>query len=130
MDLAEDVRASALGSEFDRARAFGQFGGVFETMVASRIMLANVAGAFAASERGRARSLQDQLELTGVDLLRGLPPAEADRLRRLDLEGRADHGPARARWSRPGRRPVRRGGPPHGRRRPSRPSWSGHRRII
>jgi CHAT domain-containing protein len=89
MDLAEEVRASALGSEFDRARAFGQFGGVFETMVASRIVLADVAGAFAASERGRARSLQDQLELTGVDLLRGLPPAEADRLRRLDLESRA-----------------------------------------
>ena len=46
--------------------------------------LGNVAEAFAAAERSRARSLVDQIATAHVDLLAGLPESEAEPLRKQE----------------------------------------------
>jgi len=80
MRLAEQQRSNVAGGAAGRAKAFAQFRMAYERMIALQAELGNVASAFEAAERGRARSLADQLAAAHVDLLAGLPPAEAQRL--------------------------------------------------
>ncbi len=53
---------------------------LFDRVVALRLARGDVAGAFEAHERGRARVLLEKIAGAGVDLTRGLPPAEAGTL--------------------------------------------------
>ena len=55
-----------------------------------QVELKNIAAAFQAGERARARSLVDQLQLGQVDLLAGLPAIEADELRRRDADAKTN----------------------------------------
>ena len=87
MQLAEQQRGQASGAEQERATAFAGFASAFELMVAWQSELGDHSEAFSAVERSRARSLQDQMALRGVDLLAGLPPNQAKPLR--DRENKA-----------------------------------------
>ena len=80
MDLAEEQRGRSSGAEQERAQAFGSFARAFERMVAWQVELGDRNEALAAMERARARQLLEQLELRGVDLLAGIPAADAERL--------------------------------------------------
>jgi len=86
LDLAEAARGQSAGAEQERSQFFGKFAGAFEQMVAWQVELKDTSTAYQASERARARSLVDQLQLGQVDLLAGLPAIEADDLRRRDAE--------------------------------------------
>lgn len=88
LDLAEQVRKTGGGGEQERAELYSQFADLFETMIAWRHELGDTAAAFAAAERFRARSMIDQLEFRGVDLLAGLPAEEAARLKRSEAAAR------------------------------------------
>ncbi len=94
-DLAEAIRLSeaqrglSSGAELDRAEAFAQFAAAFEQMVAWQAERADVAGALASAERGRARMLLDQMQLRGVDLLAGLPANETRALKEREFQARA-----------------------------------------
>jgi len=88
MELAEQQRLQASGGEFERARTFGRFGDAFELMVALQAGRGNVPQAFEAVERGRARSLLDELELAllNANLEVGRPAAEREQLLEEELE--------------------------------------------
>ena len=78
---AEQLRQTGSGGEQERSQYFGSLLDVFETAVAWHTELGHLDEAFAAMERGKARSLIDQMQLRGVDLLAGVPAEEAQRLR-------------------------------------------------
>lgn len=88
MDLAEQMRSRASGSETDQAAVFGNYFSAFERMVAWQVELGDFAQAFAALERSRARSLIDQMQLQGTSLLAGVPPDQADALRQRDRQNK------------------------------------------
>jgi CHAT domain-containing protein len=81
MELAEQVRAQASGGEREVARTFEQQLAVFECMVQWQTVLGGVECGLEAVERGRARSLLDQMETNGLDILAGMDPKEAEILR-------------------------------------------------
>jgi tetratricopeptide (TPR) repeat protein len=89
MTLAEQSRAMASGDETERATVFAQKAYVFERMVAWQTELGGCREGLDAMERSRARSLLDQLELQGTDLLAGLPEREAHRVKRQEAEAQA-----------------------------------------
>ncbi len=70
LDLAEQQRGLAGGSEYERSEVFGQFTNAYETMVAWQTERGDVEEAFAAIERSRARSLLDEMAVSGADLER------------------------------------------------------------
>lgn len=80
MQLAEQQRTEVSGSAQVRAEAFAAYRMAYEFMVSLKADAGDVAGAFQAAERGRARSLADQMAAAHVDLLAGLPAEEAQRL--------------------------------------------------
>ncbi len=84
MRFAEQQRLQAAGAEFDRSRLFSKSRNAFHQVVAWQTELGNVSEAFAAMERFRARSLLDQLEHQGVELLSGVPSDQARKLRRRE----------------------------------------------
>jgi CHAT domain-containing protein len=84
MDLLEQSRTGVSGAELERALFFGRHVNVFERMVAWQAELGDVAEAFAAAERARARALLEQLDLQRVDLLSGLGKEQATKLRRQE----------------------------------------------
>jgi len=84
LEQAEQSRIQSSGAETEKAQSFGRFAEEFELLVAWQAELGDVEQALAAVERSRARSLVDQLEMGGGDLLAGLPPDEANRLRQRD----------------------------------------------
>ncbi|MBC7817249.1 MAG: CHAT domain-containing protein, partial [Planctomycetaceae bacterium] len=86
INIAEQDRARIPGSEYEMAARYARFSVAFEQMVVWQSALRNVEAAFDAAEQSRARTLQDQLELQGVDLLAGLPEAQARELSRQRLE--------------------------------------------
>ncbi len=88
--LAEQQRGGFAGAERETAEAFARYGNAYELMVQWQVELGNVKEAFAAIERSRARSLIDQMAVAHVDLLAGLPEAEASRLRQADTDARAN----------------------------------------
>jgi len=86
MQLAERVRAQPSGGEMERVTAFAGFAGVFDVMMAMQVEMDGDEEALETMERSRARTLLDQLELRNIDLLAGLPAANAARLRRADAD--------------------------------------------
>jgi CHAT domain-containing protein/tetratricopeptide (TPR) repeat protein len=82
LDLATQQRGRTSGAERETSQAFGQHLRFFERMVSWQAELGDVAEAFAAAERARARSLLDQLELRGADLLARIPDSDSEPLRR------------------------------------------------
>lgn len=88
LDLAEEARGNSSGDETQRAESFASFADGYERMVGWQQHVGRPDGALAAIERGRARSLVDQLASSGIDLLEGLPAAEAAALRLRDMQAK------------------------------------------
>jgi uncharacterized protein (TIGR03067 family) len=86
MDTAEQQRTRASGGERERAAYFSEFLMVFERMVQWQTQLGNLDEALGAMERSRARSLLDQLDTQGIDLLAGADPSEVEPLRSREAE--------------------------------------------
>ena len=86
MELAEQARSQSAGAEQERAGAFARFSGAFELMVAWQVELGDAAKALAAMERGRARSLLDEMNMGGAELQIGLSAAEREQVRRREGE--------------------------------------------
>ena len=84
IELVEQQRGQTSGGEQERGASFEKMSAPFEYMVGWQAELGHPAEAMAALERGRARSLVDQLQTQGIDLLADVPQAEADELRRRD----------------------------------------------
>ncbi|HWY85277.1 MAG TPA: CHAT domain-containing protein, partial [Gemmataceae bacterium] len=88
LDLFEQSRARATGGEQERAHFFERPVDFFAQMVGWQAELGKPAEAFQAAERARARTLLDQLEVRGVDLLAGLSFPQAERLRQRERQSR------------------------------------------
>ena len=86
IDVAERQRTRGAGGETDRAESFAQFSLAFERMIAWQLELGHHDEAFLAAERSRSRSLADQIELQGADLLAGVPEEEARLLRKREAD--------------------------------------------
>jgi CHAT domain-containing protein len=84
--LAEQQRVQAAGSEHERAQAFAQYSTAFERMVAWQTKVGDVSEALSAIERGRARSLLDELLMAGADLEAGLPAIEREQLQKREVK--------------------------------------------
>jgi CHAT domain-containing protein/Tfp pilus assembly protein PilF len=78
--ISESMRASVAGAEKERADFFGRFASAFERMIDWQNQLGHLDEALSAAERSRSRTLTDQLNVQGTDLLAGLPPDEAKKL--------------------------------------------------
>jgi CHAT domain-containing protein/Tfp pilus assembly protein PilF len=89
LQLAEMLRVNVAGAEKDLAEFFGTYSSAFERMVQWQSELGHVDESFAAVERGRARTLIDQMKLQGVDLLAGVPPEQARALREKEAANRS-----------------------------------------
>ena len=83
LELAEEYRARGSGSELDRAAFFERFRDAYETVVDWNVEDGAAAAAFDASERCRAQSLIDQMNLQGADLFAGLGQEQVATLRSL-----------------------------------------------
>jgi CHAT domain-containing protein len=88
MDKAEDQRGRVSGSEQERAQVFGKMSTAFDQAIVWRADQGDVAEAFLAAERSRARALFEQLQVSGVDPLAGVPVPQAQELRKRDIEAR------------------------------------------
>jgi len=89
IDLAEQQRAWTSGAEHDRAQAFGEFREAFELMVCWQTESGNVNEAVKTIERGRARSLLDEIGLAGADLNVGRSAAELKAFREREAQRRS-----------------------------------------
>lgn len=76
LDLAEQVRAQSSGSDIERAESFSQFADAFEQMATWQLELGDAAEALQAIERGRARSLLDEMNRAGSNLNVGRSASE------------------------------------------------------
>jgi hypothetical protein len=86
MQLSEQQRAESSGSAHERAETFTRYNEAFEQMVAWQLELKDISEALAAMERGRARSLLEEMAQSGVDLLAGRSALECERLRKREME--------------------------------------------
>jgi CHAT domain-containing protein len=86
IDCLERQRSNFAGGETHRAAAFALFASPYAQLVAWNLELGHPDAAFAATERSRARSLIDQMNTAHLDLLAGIPVAEAQRLRERERE--------------------------------------------
>ncbi len=68
LDLAEQVRNQSSGADIERAESFSQFASAFEQMAAWQFELGDASEAFLVIERGRARSLLDEMNRVGSNL--------------------------------------------------------------
>jgi len=84
IELIEENRGKLSGSEQDRSASFEHANDRFELMVSWQTELGHVDQAYAFMERGRARSLVDQLQSQGIDLLADVPSDVAARLNQRD----------------------------------------------
>jgi len=89
LELAEQQRSQTSGAEQEQAKVFGEFAQAFELMVAWQAVLFDQDQALAAMERARARSLVEQMDQRGVNLLAGVPRDQAEELRRREAAARA-----------------------------------------
>ncbi len=80
-DFAELQRGRLGGGELGRARHFAEYAKAFERMIQWGAELNDMNLAFMAIERSRARTLLDQIKLSGADLLDGVDPSIAQPLR-------------------------------------------------
>ncbi len=88
MDLVDQQRGATIGAEHEQAVSLGSLTDVFAHGVAWHAELGHAAEAFEIAERGKARSLLVQMDLNGVDLLAGLPAADARILRTREAQAR------------------------------------------
>ena len=88
MELAEEAEARGAGLDFERANLFGRFADAYDQMTAWQAERGDVAQAAAAIERGRARTLLEQMRLGGADLLAGLPADQAAPLRQREADAK------------------------------------------
>jgi CHAT domain-containing protein/Tfp pilus assembly protein PilF len=86
MDLAEQLRSQAAGTELERASFFAKFTEAFEQMVAWQIEQGDMSEALDAIERGKARSLLDEMIQSGADLELSRPALEREQLRNREAE--------------------------------------------
>ncbi len=89
IEQSELQRSQAGGGEAERATAFAQQGDVYERMIAWRIERNEVSEAWLAAERSRSRTLLDQIELRGGDLLAGVSWRIGRPLRKREAEARS-----------------------------------------
>ncbi len=82
MQLVELQRRWGSGVDFDRAQFFASFSHVFATAVRRHVELGNLEAAFNAWERGRAKSMLDQMEFDPHDRLAGLNGEQIARFER------------------------------------------------
>jgi len=68
IELTEKPRAGTSGAEDERARFFSRFASAYEQLVDWNLQQGRVDAAFQVAERGRSRTLLDQLDIAGVDL--------------------------------------------------------------
>lgn len=90
IELAEQLRGSSAGAELERADFFSSFASAFETMVSWQMDDGDVERALAAIERSRARSLLDEISLSGADLNAGRPALEEEQQRQNEAELRSE----------------------------------------
>jgi CHAT domain-containing protein/tetratricopeptide (TPR) repeat protein len=98
--VVERARLKTYGDAQQRANFFAQFEAGFEDLVDAYVRDGDVESAFAASARGRSRTLLDQLQLAGVDpraALKGTRGAEL-RLQEAELRQRITALRARAQF--------------------------------
>lgn len=89
IETIEHLRGQFAGSEQDRSRAFSNHLEPYQQLFDWQLQRGNLPEAFAASERLRARSLADQMQIQGIDLFAGMPAATAAPLRKRDQDNRA-----------------------------------------
>ena len=85
-DLAEQVRQQASGADVERAQSFAQFSDAFEQMVTWQSELGDTSEALQAVERGRARSLLDEMNHVGVDLNLGRSSADRQAIQKKEAQ--------------------------------------------
>lgn len=90
MELAELQRSYSAGAERERAKLFANFSSAFERMVEWQGQEGDLAEVLAAMERGRARSLLDELGMAGSDVNVGRSLRERERLSRRESELKAE----------------------------------------
>jgi len=81
MDLSLEIRKHASGSDEHRAQTFAQYYPLFEVMVTWQHELGDMNEAYEAMERSRAQGLQDLINSSHIDLLEGVSPETAKKLR-------------------------------------------------
>jgi CHAT domain-containing protein/tetratricopeptide (TPR) repeat protein len=84
LDLAEKQRSQIGGAELGRAKHFTEYASIFDRLIRWADELKDADLAFATIERSRARTLLDQLQLSGSDLLAGVDPEVAEPLREAE----------------------------------------------
>lgn len=90
MKVADQIRVFSLGGEHERAQAFSDTRTIYTDVFELYLAAGKIGAAFEVSERGRGRSLVDQLAAAHVDLLEGVPPQEAQRLREAENQAKRD----------------------------------------
>ncbi len=86
IELADASRAFFGGAEIERAAASSEFTATYEMMLRWQVELGNVAGAFEALEKARARTFLESMNLAGNDLLQGRTAEEKAHIRQREAE--------------------------------------------
>ena len=89
LELAEQQRSQASGAEHEQADVFGKYTAGYHRMIAWQVELGDQDQAFSTIERARARSLVEQMERRGIDLLVGVPADQAETLRQREAKAQS-----------------------------------------
>lgn len=88
MDLADRQRTATAGLEFEQSTALGNLAHVYARGAVWQAKCGRGGEALECAERGKARGLLTQMELSGTDLLAGISAAEAGKLRDREAKAR------------------------------------------
>lgn len=97
LELAESTRIKAIGTEFEQGEALSTQIDAAELLIGWLAEQGDFDGVLDAIERHRARFLADQMQIHGVDLLKGLPAAQAAELRAKESAAQIRLSSARSR---------------------------------
>lgn len=89
-DVTEIARAGFAGGDANRSQGFQYYVLAYLRYAHTLLKQNRIDEAVAAVEKGRARTLIDQLSLAKVDLLQGLPAAQAAEIRKKLVEARQE----------------------------------------
>jgi CHAT domain-containing protein/Tfp pilus assembly protein PilF len=89
LGVAEQMRGNVAGAENERAAFFSWYTPSFERMIDWQNQLGHLDEALRAAERSRARTLIDQMNVQGANLLLGLPPEQAAQLQQRENAAKA-----------------------------------------
>lgn len=81
LELSSEARKKVSGTDEQRAETFSRQYFLFARMVDWQYEFGNMEEAYEAMERSRAQGLQDLIQSHGIDLLQGVSPDLAERLR-------------------------------------------------